>query len=269
MLTFSMFPVYHHSLTPSPSPPPPFSLARHVDEWAIPVEGLPGALQDVKDMLAAGGWRAHYPIEIRFTAGDDIWLSPSYGRPTAWIGIIAYKPYGWDSPYKHFFRAFEEAMAERGGRPHWAKDFHWSGHNPSHFSAAYPKWREFRTLRAVVDPSGLFLNPWACRALGIDTSTPEGMACSRIKAMVTGPEEYAEVKAVEQGVDALRAAQAVVRLASLQSEEGTAGALTGSGPGAAGEGQGQGQVGSDLATAVGMVTCGVGYPAAGTPQVGA
>jgi L-gulonolactone oxidase len=37
------------------------------------------------------GLRVHFPIEIRFTAADDIWLSPSYGQVSCWIGIVQYK----------------------------------------------------------------------------------------------------------------------------------------------------------------------------------
>ena len=37
------------------------------------------------------GLRPHFPIEIRFSEADDIWLSPSSGQRTCWIGIIQYK----------------------------------------------------------------------------------------------------------------------------------------------------------------------------------
>ena len=37
------------------------------------------------------GLRPHFPVEIRFTDADDIWLSPSSGARTCWIGIIQYK----------------------------------------------------------------------------------------------------------------------------------------------------------------------------------
>lgn len=37
------------------------------------------------------GIRVHFPIEIRWTSDDDIWLSPSYGRQTVYIGIVQYR----------------------------------------------------------------------------------------------------------------------------------------------------------------------------------
>jgi L-gulonolactone oxidase len=37
------------------------------------------------------GIRVHFPIEIRWTSDDDIWLSPSFGRQTVYIGIVQYR----------------------------------------------------------------------------------------------------------------------------------------------------------------------------------
>lgn len=37
------------------------------------------------------GLRPHFPIEVRFSDVDDIWLSPSTGQKTCWIGIVQYK----------------------------------------------------------------------------------------------------------------------------------------------------------------------------------
>jgi hypothetical protein len=37
------------------------------------------------------GIRIHFPIEIRWTKGDDIWLSPSNGRKTVYIGIVQFR----------------------------------------------------------------------------------------------------------------------------------------------------------------------------------
>ena len=63
------------------------------------------------------------------------------------------------------FAAFEEAMAALGGRPHWAKDFALAG--DAGFAARFPKWREFKALRARLDPGGLFVNEYVRRTLGL------------------------------------------------------------------------------------------------------
>jgi hypothetical protein len=56
-------------------------------------------------------------------------------------------------------------MAAYGGRPHWAKVFHFAG--DADFERAYPRWHEWKALRASVDPTGLFVNDWAARVLGL------------------------------------------------------------------------------------------------------
>jgi L-gulonolactone oxidase len=160
-------------LAPTSSPPSPhlhlspfpFPSRRHVDEWAIPSAVLPQALLALRDAIASNNYKAHFPIEVRFVAGDDIPLSPAYGRPTAYIGVIAYKPYGVESEYKNFFLKFEKIMASFDGRPHWAKDFHFRG--DADFARAYPQWAAFKSLRAQLDPRGVFANAWVRRTLGL------------------------------------------------------------------------------------------------------
>jgi hypothetical protein len=46
-------------------------------------------LQD--ELANPNGLRPHFPVEIRFTDADDIWLSPSFGQRSTWIGFIQYR----------------------------------------------------------------------------------------------------------------------------------------------------------------------------------
>ena len=69
---------------------------QHTTEWAIPYENSQACLREFREYLQKEqrdphGIRPHFPVEIRFSAPDDIWLSPSYGRQTCWIGIVQYK----------------------------------------------------------------------------------------------------------------------------------------------------------------------------------
>lgn len=69
---------------------------QHTTEWAIPYANTQRCLQDLHSWLARefadpNGLRPHFPIEIRFSDSDDIWLSPSNGQQTCWIGIVQYK----------------------------------------------------------------------------------------------------------------------------------------------------------------------------------
>lgn len=135
---------------------------RHVDEWAIPTSAVAEALHRLERIIKAKHYQAHFPVEVRFVRGDDIWCSPAFGRDTAYIGVIMYKPYGVELPYRAFFDDFERIMASLGGRPHWAKDFRFTA---ADFAAAYPKWDDFRSLAFMLDPKGVFSNEWADRVV--------------------------------------------------------------------------------------------------------
>ena len=154
-----------NSLPDSQRTPPDLAhvpIHRHVDEWAIPVENVEPAMVALKHMVASKGMHVHYPVEVRFVKGDDIWCSPAYGRDTAYIGIIMFKPYGFNVPYRAYFDEFEHIMAQLGGRPHWAKDFRFNG---ADMANAYPMWKSFQRLVHLLDPHGVFCNEWAQRVV--------------------------------------------------------------------------------------------------------
>jgi len=131
---------------------------QYVSEWAIPVANTATALLRLKDIIKAHNLKVHFSVEVRFTKADDIWLSPSYGRDSAWIGIIMYRPYGRDPPGTTlYFKAFEEMMQELDGRPHWAKTYSMIG---ADFQRSLPHWEDFKNVRAKMDPDGLFTNPY-------------------------------------------------------------------------------------------------------------
>lgn len=69
---------------------------QYTSEWSIPYSNSRACLRELRNMFQLEhadrlGARVHFPVEIRFSASDDIWLSPSYGQKTTWIGIIQYK----------------------------------------------------------------------------------------------------------------------------------------------------------------------------------
>jgi L-gulonolactone oxidase len=136
---------------------------QHVDEWAIPLERTAEALTALRELITTRGFSAHLPIEVRFVKGDSIWLSPSYGRDSCYIGVIAYLPYGRTTRFREYFAAFESLMASLGGRPHWAKRF---GPEAASLAPLYPRWNDFAALRATLDPSRVFANAYIERVLG-------------------------------------------------------------------------------------------------------
>ena len=113
-------------------------------------------------VMAREKFNVHFPIECRFVHGDDIWLSPAYGRESAYIAIHMYK----GMPYESYFRAIEAIFQPYGGRPHWGK-MHTL--DAATLAARYPHWDDFRRVRAALDPNGVFLNDYLRRLFDADT----------------------------------------------------------------------------------------------------
>ncbi|RKP25185.1 D-arabinono-1,4-lactone oxidase-domain-containing protein [Syncephalis pseudoplumigaleata] len=65
--------------------------SQRVNEWAVPADRAPEAIRQLRQIIAQGSFPVHFPIEIRFTAKDDIWLSPAQGHDVCYIGIIMYR----------------------------------------------------------------------------------------------------------------------------------------------------------------------------------
>ena len=136
---------------------------QHVNEWCIPIQNTAQAMLMIREMIRDKGYRVHLPIEVRFVKGDDIWLSPSYGRDSCYIGVIAYLPYGKDTDHTTYFADFEQIMATLGGRPHWAKCF---GPNHLWLKDRYPHWNDFQLVRAEIDYHYCLSNNYTKRILG-------------------------------------------------------------------------------------------------------
>jgi FAD-linked oxidoreductase len=140
-----------------------FASPRHVRfvemEYAIPREACGEALERVRAMVRDRGFQISFPVEVRFTAGDDIPLSTAHGRDTCYIAVHLYR----GTPYHAYFSAVEQIMDDYGGRPHWGK---------LHFQTAatlaprYPEWDRFQAVRRRLDPDGRFANAYTRRVLG-------------------------------------------------------------------------------------------------------
>lgn len=128
-------------------------------EYAVPAERVGAVLEDVRRLIQNAGWKISFPIEVRFAASDDLWMSTASGRET---GYIAVHRYVGEDPTT-YFRAVEEIMIANEGRPHWGK-MHWR--NAESLRQLYPKFDEFRAVRDRLDPARLFRNAYLSRVLG-------------------------------------------------------------------------------------------------------
>ncbi|KAF9508044.1 hypothetical protein BS47DRAFT_1488540 [Hydnum rufescens UP504] len=140
-------------------------IPHHTTEWCVPFSEARATLLEIKEWLDQEDASPHrlgpdFPIEIRVSKEDDIWLSPAYGQISCWIGIVRYKPYGFSVPYKPLFKRFEQILQNHAGRPHWAKmhDF-----TPDALRKHYPKFDDYLRVLNAVDPHGLFRNEYVRR----------------------------------------------------------------------------------------------------------
>ncbi|MEM7123231.1 MAG: D-arabinono-1,4-lactone oxidase [Pseudomonadota bacterium] len=92
-----------------------------------------------------------FPMEVRFVARDDAWISPNYQRDSLVISVSG-KP-GTD--YWPYLRTCDQHLLERGGRPHWGK-LHFS--TAERLSESFPRYEDFKRVRREFDPKGIFLN---------------------------------------------------------------------------------------------------------------
>lgn len=128
-------------------------------EYAIPRAHAAEALKAVLDVIEERGFEVSFPIEVRFVAGDDAFLSPATGRDTCYIAVHMFDQMEW-APY---FRAVEEIMDGFDGRPHWGKR-HFQ--DSAALSARYPQWSAFAAVRERLDPTRCFSNGYIRRVLG-------------------------------------------------------------------------------------------------------
>ena len=128
-------------------------------EHALPVEELVPALKEIRAMVDRKGYLLNFPVEVRFTKGDDVPLSTAYGRDSAYIAVHVYK--GMEC--EPFFRDVEDILRAYDARPHWGK-MHYR--EADELSKLYPRWDEFITLRNQLDPQRTFSNAYSDTVFG-------------------------------------------------------------------------------------------------------
>lgn len=128
-------------------------------EYGLPRAALPEALDGLRRVIDRLPGKVHFPVEVRFTAPDDIWLSHGYRRESAYLAVHQYV----GVPYEPYFRAVEEIATGLDGRPHWGK-LHYR--DAASLAPAYPRFADFLAVRDRVDPARTFANPYTDRILG-------------------------------------------------------------------------------------------------------
>lgn len=128
-------------------------------EYAIPREHAQEAVQRVIDLVRRRNLPIMYPLEVRFSAPDDAFLSTAHGRETCYIAVHQFS----GMEFETYFRAVEEIMDSYEGRPHWGKRHYQSA---ATLRERYPDWDRFIAVRDRLDPNRVFRNDYTRRVLG-------------------------------------------------------------------------------------------------------
>jgi FAD-linked oxidoreductase len=128
-------------------------------EHSIPSAGLPDALREIRSMIERKGYLLNFPVEVRFTGSDDVPLSTSYGRESAYIAVHVFK----GMEYEPFFRDVEDILRAYDARPHWGKIHH---RHADELRGLYPRFSDFLAMRERLDPNRVFENAYTKQVFG-------------------------------------------------------------------------------------------------------
>ncbi len=128
-------------------------------EYNVPREAFETVFKEVVKTVNSKKFNIHFPIESRFVKGDDIMMSPAYGRDSAYIACHVYAK----KDCRPYFDALEAIFRNHGGRPHWGK---MNTLTTNDIVDLYPEFRTFMKHRMQQDPDNLFISPYLQQLLG-------------------------------------------------------------------------------------------------------
>lgn len=128
-------------------------------EFSVPRADAVEVLQRLDAWHRAHPSTTSFPVEVRFTGPDDVWMSTSYGRQSAYIAIHQFHA----RDHREYFAAFWNILADYEARPHWGKMHELDADD---LRKVYPRLDEFLEVRDRLDPGRTFANPYLDRVLG-------------------------------------------------------------------------------------------------------
>jgi FAD/FMN-containing dehydrogenase len=128
-------------------------------EFALPAAAGPACFRAVRERMRERHPGVAWPVEYRSLRADDAWLSTAHARDSVTLSLHQ----GAELPWQEFFADLEPLLRAHGGRPHWGKRH---GMTAADLAPLYPRFEDFRRLRAELDPAGRFLNPHLAAVLG-------------------------------------------------------------------------------------------------------
>lgn len=137
----------------------PRSVRFRESEYAVERAAAPEILRYLAGWFERTREPVSFPVEVRYAAADDVWLSTASGRDVAYLALHQYA--GHD--HRRAFRAFEDVVSRYDGRPHWGKLHRLDA---GRLAELYPRLPDALAVRDAVDPDRLFANPYLRRVLG-------------------------------------------------------------------------------------------------------
>lgn len=128
-------------------------------EYAVPRETTAEVLRELEAWFASTRAPVSFPLEVRFLAADDVWLSGAYQRDSAYIAVHQY----WRGRYDDLFAEFERIVAAHSGRPHWGK---MHSLDAERLEQVHPRLADFTAVRDRLDPGRVMTSPHLTRILG-------------------------------------------------------------------------------------------------------
>lgn len=132
----------------TPAPP-----VHRESEWAFDVRDAQPLLRAYRRWFLESGYRFNFIQELRFSAADELWLSPAYRRDTIWLSLYNIDRRAWPEQ----LASFEAFARAHGGRPHWGKE---ASFERTYLEQHVPRLADFRALCERYDPDGKLRNPW-------------------------------------------------------------------------------------------------------------
>lgn len=123
----------------------------HETEWALPRAAMPTVLAELERWIDRTRARVSFPVEVRFAAPEDVWLSTAHGRDTAYVAVHQFHR----ADHRALFAATQDLMVAHGGRPHWGK---MHGLDAQRLAPLYPRFGDVLGVVERVDPEGRFRN---------------------------------------------------------------------------------------------------------------
>ncbi len=128
-------------------------------EYNLPAAAFPTVIKEIAQAIERERIQVHFPVECRFAQGDDIDLSPAFGRDSAYIAVHMFR----GMAYRSYFDRVEAIFKAHDGRPHWGK-LH--TRTAADLEPLYPRWHAFQAARNRCDPNRVFTTPYLETVLG-------------------------------------------------------------------------------------------------------